>query len=53
MLSLAWRFLVVGLLVPFLLVPGINIVALPLWLYLVCSLAAIAWRRHAAPRAPD
>jgi hypothetical protein len=37
------------MLVPFVVFPGLNIVAIPLGIYLVLSVAAILRRRHAAP----
>jgi hypothetical protein len=47
MLAILWRLVALGVLVPFLIFPGINILALPLAGYLAFSLFAIAWRRHA------
>lgn len=47
MLSILWRLIAIAVLIPFVAFPLLNIVALPLVLYLGWSLAAIAWRRNA------
>jgi hypothetical protein len=51
-LSIIWRLVAIGVLLPFAFFPFINIIGIPLMLYLVISLAARIWRRNAAP-APE
>lgn len=45
MLSILWRLVAIAVLLPFVMFPFLNFVAIPLELYLVFSLAAIIWRR--------
>ncbi len=52
MWAVIWRLIAAACLVPFIVFPIVNFVALPLFLYLLFSLAAIAWRRHSRP-SPD
>lgn len=49
MFSTAWRLVLMICLMPFVIVPFLNFVAIPLEIYLVVSLAAVVWRRNARP----
>lgn len=49
MFPVIWRLAALVLLAPFVVFPFVNFIAFPVALYLLFSLAAIAWRRHAGP----
>lgn len=53
MFSVLWRLVAMGLLLPFVVFPFLNLIAIPLEIYLVLSLAAVIRRRHARPGMAD
>lgn len=53
MWSIIWRLVAIGVGLLFVMFPIVNLVAIPIELYLVFSLYAIVRRRHAAPLQPD
>ena len=46
MFAILWRLAALVVLLPFVVFPVVNFLAIPLALYLVFSLAARAWRRN-------
>lgn len=53
MFSIIWRLVAIGVLLPVAFFPLINIIGIPLELYLVISLVALIWRRIVTPATPD
>lgn len=53
MFAILWRLIALVLLMPFVMFPVLNFIAIPLALYLAASLVSRAWRRNAKPGLAD